>query len=92
MLLNFLGWSIIYNYVFLSSSKCHAIYVSEQSVHYPGKSIKQLQRLSDTRWACRQSAINTICYTFDAVVAALTKITDDGDGSRVAEARGLCYK
>ena len=76
-------------YVFLSSSKCHAIYVSEQSVHYPGKSIKQLQRLSDTRWACRQSAINTICYTFDAVVAALTKITDDGDGSRVAEARGL---
>ena len=34
-------------------------------------------------------SINTICYTFDAVVAALTKITDDGDGSRVAEARGL---
>lgn len=40
-------------------------------------------------WACRQSAINTIYYTFDAVVAALIKITDDGDGSRAAEARGL---
>ena len=76
-------------YVFLSSSKCHAIYVSEQSRLYPGKSIRQLQRLSDTRWACRQSAINTICYTFDAVVAALIKVTGDGDGSRVAEARGL---
>ena len=73
-------------YVFLSSSKCHAIYVSEQSGLYSGKSIRQLQRLSDTRWACRQSAINTICYTF---VAALIKITHDGDGSRVAEARGL---
>ena len=76
-------------YVFPSSSKCHAIYVSEQSRLYPGKSIRQLQRLSDTRWACRQSAINTICYTFDAVVAALIKITGDDDGSRVAEARGL---
>ena len=76
-------------YVFLSSSKCHAIYVSEQSRLYPGKSIRQLQRLSDTRWACRQSAINTICYTFDVVVAALIKITGNGDGSRVADARGL---
>ena len=76
-------------YVLLSSSKCHAIYVSEQSVLYPGKSIRQLQRLPDTRWACRQSAISTICYTFDAVVATLIKITDDGDGSRAAEARGL---
>ena len=76
-------------YVFLSSSKCHAIYVSEQSVLYPGKSIRQLQRLSDTRWACRQSAISTICYTFDAVVATLIKKTDDSDGSRAAEARGL---
>lgn len=76
-------------YVFLSSSKCHAIYVSEQSKLYPGKAIRQLQRLSDTRWACRQSAISTICYTFDAVVASLMRITNDGDGSRVAEARGL---
>ena len=76
-------------YVFLSSSKCHTIYVSEQSVHYPGKTIRQLQRLSDTRWACRQNAISTICCTFDAVVAALMKITNDGDGSRAAEARGL---
>ena len=61
-------------------------YVSQQSALYPGKTIRQLQRLSDTRWACRQSAVSTI---FDAVVAALMKITDDNDGSRAAEARGL---
>ena len=65
-------WLVQNIYVFLSSSKCNVIYISKQSVLYPGKSIRQLRRLSDTS----QSAINIICYTFDAVVADLITSTD----------------
>ena len=87
VLLNFF-WLVQNIYVFLSSSKCHAIHVSSSLYSIQESLIRQLQRLWDTRSACRQSAISTICYTFD-VVATLIKITDDGDGSREAEARGL---
>ena len=77
-------------YVFLSSAKCHAVFLEKQKDLYPNKQVRQLQRLSETRtWACRQGAITPICYTLDAVVMTLQDVVDGNDGERAAQARGL---
>ena len=76
-------------YVFLSSSKCHSIFMQQQKEIYPDKQPRQLQRLSDTRWACRQGAVNAVCYTFDAIVATLSTVIEGNNGAKSAEARGL---
>ena len=76
-------------YVFLSSTKCHVIFIEQQTRLHPDKQHRQLQKLSDTRWACRQSAVNAVCYTYDAVLATLLEAASKFDGSRAAEARGL---
>lgn len=49
-------------YVFISTTKAHTIFVAKQKQLHPEKQVHQLQKLSDTRWACRQSAI---CSTYD---------------------------
>ena len=76
-------------YVFLSSSKCHALFVQIQKDLFPDKQVRQLQKLSDTRWACRQSAVNAVCYTYNAVLSTLTQLVSQKDGIRAAQARGL---
>lgn len=78
-------------YVFLSSSKCHVIFIEQQTRLHPEKQHRQLQKLSDTRWACRHNALNAMCYTYDAVLAKLSEVTSSGkfDGNKAAEARGL---
>ena len=63
-------------YIFLSTSKCHSLFI-------------QLQKLSDTRWACRQSAVNALCYTYDAVLTTLFEVINRKDGAKATEARGL---
>ena len=40
-------------YCFLSTTKVHAIFVSTQQELHPDKQSYQLQKLSETRWACR---------------------------------------
>ena len=76
-------------YVFLSSSKSHAIFIEQQTKLHPNKQTRQLQKLSDTRWACRQNAVNAVCYTYDAVLATLSEVSSTFDGVKVAEAKGL---
>ena len=77
-------------YVFLSSSKWHVLYTEHQQKLYPDKQVRRLQRLSDTRWACRASVVATLCYTFEAVLATLVDfINGNNDGARVSEARGI---
>ena len=78
-------------YVFLSSSKCHVMFVRHQQAIYKDKQVRQLQRLVDTRWACRANAVATICHTYKAVVATLEEFIADSDSNktRVCEARGL---
>jgi len=36
-------------YVFMSTSKAHTIYIQQQSVLHPGKPVRQLQCVSNTR-------------------------------------------
>ena len=39
----------------------------------------QKQRLSDTRWACRQRSVTAICLTFRALLATLDEIVNGDD-------------
>ena len=83
-------FSIVQNlYTFISTSKCHVIFMQQQTALYPGKQHRQLQRLSDTRWACRQSAISAICYRFDAIIGTLVEVVNGNDGAKAAEANGI---
>lgn len=76
-------------YVYMSSSKAHCVYIEKQGEFYPDKAVRQLKRLSDTRWACRHAAVNALAYTFAAVVATLEVLTENTDKSRAVEARGM---
>lgn len=58
-------------YVFMSSSKAHVIYLEMQAKLHPDKQAKQLQRLSDTRWACRYFSLDVIASTFDSIIETL---------------------
>ena len=84
-------------YVFTSSTKAHMLYIKKQTELHPGKQTRQLQRLSDTRWACRYFAVEVICCTFDSVLATIEDISNGVDKSREVEARGIlnqiqCFK
>ena len=76
-------------YVFLSTTKTHVIFLQKQKELHPHKQTRELQRLSDTRWACRYSTVNSICYTFDAILATLEDIAEDSDGMKATQATGL---
>ena len=76
-------------YVFMSASKAHTIFVQQQSVLHPGKPVRELQQLSDTRWACRFDAVDAICSTFDAILLSLQTIMDGNDKVKAVEASGI---
>ena len=68
------------------ASKAHTLFVQKQTELHPGKQPRELQRLSDTRWACRYTSLDTICSTYDAVLATLELIGDEA-----IEAAGLYH-
>ena len=63
--------------------------MEKQAQIYSGKGIRQLKRLSDTRWACRHAAVNALACTYEAVVATLELLTEDNDKNKAVESRGL---
>ncbi len=73
---------------FLSSTKSHSLFLQQQEIH-PNKQHRQLQRLVDTRWACRHDAVSALCYTYDAVLATLAEVVSGSDAAKAAEGRGL---
>lgn len=66
--------------------------MQKQKYLLPDKQPRQLQKLSDTRWACRYSAINAFCYAFDALFITLEDIASGSDHSKAVEARGLLHQ
>uniref|UniRef100_A0A672SDU0 HAT C-terminal dimerisation domain-containing protein n=1 Tax=Sinocyclocheilus grahami TaxID=75366 RepID=A0A672SDU0_SINGR len=50
---------------------------------------RELQKLSDTRWACRYSACRNLTDRLPAVFRLLQEIVHDSSGDRSVEARGL---
>ena len=76
-------------YVFISTSKAHTVFVAKQKELYPEKQVHRLQKLSDTRWACRQGAVNAICCTYDSVLSTLDEVSEGVDRTKAVEATGL---
>ncbi|KAK0134978.1 Zinc finger MYM-type protein 1 [Merluccius polli] len=60
---------------FAASSKRHTAFVKCQQDLHPGERVIQLQKLSDTRWACREKALKALNKVMDAVVKVLTDLT-----------------
>uniref|UniRef100_A0A1X7VCM0 DUF4371 domain-containing protein n=1 Tax=Amphimedon queenslandica TaxID=400682 RepID=A0A1X7VCM0_AMPQE len=69
-------------YVFMSTSKTHAVSLEKLKQLHPGKQSKELQRLSDTRCACRSLALDVIATTYDAIIATFEHISDESDKAK----------
>ena len=65
------------------------IFVRKQAELHPDKAKRELVRLSDTRWACRYISVNTVCHTYDAILATLAEIADSDDAAKTVTAKGL---
>ena len=76
-------------YVFLSASKAHEIYISTQLKLHPHKQVRQIQVVSETRWACRFAAVDVVCSTFDSIIATLKAIVNGTDKAKGVEAKIL---
>src|SRR6218665_1873631 len=76
-------------YVFTSGSPMHKKWVEAQNELYPGEPARQLQRLSDTRWACRVVSCRNIRDRLDALVYMLQDVAGGTNADRAVEARGL---
>ena len=57
------------------------LYIHQQSLLHPNKPVHQLQRLSDTHWACRYFAVEAVCTTYDVILVTLQAIVDGEDKS-----------
>jgi len=58
-------------YVFLTSSKAHALYTQQQCQMDLKTQIRQIQHLSDTQWACRYFAADAVYFTYSAILGTL---------------------
>ena len=67
----------------------HAKWVQIQRDMYPGESVRELQRLCDTRWACRYAACKAVSSRLPAVVRLLSDIEGGENAKRAVEARAL---
>ena len=78
--------------VFMASSMAHVVFVEVQKKQHPGKQPLELQKLSDTCWACRYAAVNTFCRTYNSILLTLEEISLSSDHSKAVEAKGLLYQ
>ncbi|XP_019718752.1 zinc finger MYM-type protein 1 isoform X1 [Hippocampus comes] len=74
-------------YVFTSGSAVHPKWLAIQRDMFEGAP-RELQRLSDTRWACRFIALRNIMDRLPALKRVLQEIAEE-HGERSVEARGL---
>uniref|UniRef100_A0A8C6SRB2 Zinc finger MYM-type protein 1-like n=1 Tax=Neogobius melanostomus TaxID=47308 RepID=A0A8C6SRB2_9GOBI len=75
-------------YVFVSGSYVHQRWLEVQREMFQGAP-RELQRLIETRWACRYNACKTVKDRLPAIIRLLKEIAEDQNGDRAVEARGL---
>lgn len=75
-------------YVFMSGSYVHQKWLEIQKEMFSGPP-RELQRLSDTRWACRYIACRNLMDRLPAAIRVLEEISDETNPARAVEARGL---
>ena len=76
-------------YVYVSGSSVHARWLEMQKTVYPMQKARELQKLSDTRWACRYSACKAIRDTLQAIFLLLDEMSTSKNAQRAVEARSL---
>uniref|UniRef100_A0A8C4RMG3 HAT C-terminal dimerisation domain-containing protein n=1 Tax=Erpetoichthys calabaricus TaxID=27687 RepID=A0A8C4RMG3_ERPCA len=74
-------------YVFTSGSYVHPKWLAVQSEMHG--STRELQQLSDTRWACRFVALHNIMDRLPALKKILQEMAQERRGEKSSEARGL---
>ena len=77
--------------VLMSATKAHTLFIKQQSVQHPDKQPRELQRLLDTRWACRYTSLDSICNTFNCILSTLEIIGEGDDKSKAIEAVGFYH-
>lgn len=75
-------------YVFVSGSYVHQRWLEVQREMFQGAP-RELQRLIETRWACRYNACKTVRDRLSAIIRLLKEISEEQNGDRAVEARGL---
>ena len=75
-------------YVYISGSYVHQKWLDVQKEMYEGQP-RELQKLSDTRWACRYLACRNLMDRLPAVLRVLHDIATENSGERSVDARGL---
>lgn len=76
-------------YNFISGSYVHLKWLELQKDLYPSQQPRELQALSDTRWACRYAACRNLRDRLPAVLKLLQDLSLDKQGERSVLARGL---
>uniref|UniRef100_A0A3B3RLL1 TTF-type domain-containing protein n=1 Tax=Paramormyrops kingsleyae TaxID=1676925 RepID=A0A3B3RLL1_9TELE len=75
-------------YVFVSWSYVHQKWLEVQREMFQGAP-RELQRLIETRWACRYNACMTVRDRLPAIIRLLKEISEEPNGDRAVEARCL---
>ena len=76
-------------YNFISGSYVHLKWLDVQRELYPSQQPRELQSLSDTRWACRYAACRNVRDRLPAVLKLLQDLSLEKQGERSVLARGL---
>ncbi len=75
-------------YSFMSGSYVHNKCLNVQKEMFDSTP-RELQKLSDTRWACQHMACNTVLKRLPAVIRVLEEISEENSGDRTVDAHGL---
>lgn len=67
-------------YNFMSGSYVHPKWLNMQKRLYEGEPTKELQKLSDTRWACGQKACQNILDRHPAIICLLEELALNESG------------
>ena len=75
--------------MFVSDSFVHARWVEIQTEMFVNERPRELQRLSDTRWACRYASCRAVRDRLPAVLQLLSELEAGDNANRAVEARSL---
>ena len=76
-------------YVFISGSYVHNKWKIVQKEMYPTEQQFELQRLTDTRRACRYYACHAVLCHLPTIIRVLDEVMNESHSSRAVEARGI---
>lgn len=76
-------------YVFVSGSYVHAKWIETQKKCHPNEKPRELQRLIDTRWACRIDACRVVRDRLCTLCQLLLEISEEDNPNRAVDAKGL---